>query len=122
MPVACASASRGGTAPANAATSTATSRRMLVSLPWFRGRRETGTHPNGHRSRPQKATRPAHRVDGPRRTAESEAKATREDERLTTTDFPASLGERDERRALELERGAAKQIESRLGGPGAAHT
>src|SRR2546425_3184 len=48
MPVACASAPRGGTAPANAATSTATSRRMLVSLPRFRGCRETGTHPAGH--------------------------------------------------------------------------
>src|SRR5881296_1834114 len=45
----------------------------------------------------------------------SEADATREDERLPTTDFPASLGERDERAALQLERGTAKQVQSRLG-------
>src|SRR5438034_7606856 len=75
MPVACAPAPGGRTAPANAATSTAASRRMLVSLPRFRGRRETGTHPGGHRSRSQKATRPAHSVDGPRRTAESKARS-----------------------------------------------
>src|SRR5712692_8905989 len=115
MPVACASAPGGGTAPANAATSTAASRRMLVSLPRFRGRRQTGTHPGGHRSRSQKATRPAHSVDGPRQTAGSEADATREDEGLTPTDFPASLGKRDERAALQLERGATEQVQARLG-------
>src|SRR5207244_1124543 len=88
MPVACAPAPGGRTAPANAATSTAASRRMLVSLPRFRGRRETGTHPGGHRSRSQKATRPAHSVDGPRRTAESKANAARDDERLPPPTSP----------------------------------
>src|SRR5216684_788685 len=58
MPVACAPAPGGGTAPANAATSTATSRRMLVSLRRFGGQRETGTHPAGHRSRPKKRRGP----------------------------------------------------------------
>src|SRR5213592_541090 len=115
MPVACAPAPGGRTAPANAATSTAASRRMLVSLPRFRGRRETGTHPGGHRSRSQKATRPAHSVDGPRRTAESNANAARDDERLTTTHFPASLGERGELAALQLERGTTEQVQACLG-------
>src|SRR5206468_8819231 len=61
---------------------------------------------------PQKATRPAHSVDGPRRTAESEADAARDDERLTATDFPASLGERGELAALQLERGTTEQVQS----------
>src|SRR5207249_8732520 len=64
---------------------------------------------------PQKATRPAHSVDGPRRTAESEADAARDDERLTATDFPASLGERDELAALQLERGTTEQVQAFLG-------
>src|SRR5207247_4922386 len=41
---------------------------------------------------PQKATRPAHSVDGPRRTAESEANAARDDERLPAADVPARVG------------------------------
>src|SRR6059058_196926 len=67
------------------------------------------------RSHSQKATRPAHSVDGPRRTAESKANAARDDERLTTTDFPASLGERDELAALQLERGTTEQVQACLG-------
>src|SRR5580765_483758 len=58
MPVACAPAPGGGTAPANAATRTATSRRMLISLLRFGGQRETGTHPAGHRSRAKKRRGP----------------------------------------------------------------
>src|SRR5947199_4992170 len=70
---------------------------------------------------PQKATRPAHSVDGPRRTAESKANAARDDERLTTTHFPASLGERSELAALQLERGTTEQVQAclGLGAPGA---
>src|SRR6266705_1813187 len=64
---------------------------------------------------PQNATRPDHSVDGPRRTAESEADAARDDERLTTTHFPASLGERGELAALQLERGTTEQVQARLG-------
>src|SRR6266568_6296078 len=68
---------------------------------------------------PQKATRPAHSVDGPRRTAESEADAARDDERLATTDFPASLGERGKLAALQLERGTTEQVQACLGVGGA---
>src|SRR2546429_7674084 len=64
---------------------------------------------------PQKATRPAHSVAGPRRTAESEANAASDDERLTTTHFPASLGERGELAALQLERGTTEQVQACLG-------
>src|SRR5207245_5144422 len=67
------------------------------------------------RSRSQKATRPAHSVDGPRRTAESESNAAGDDERLTTTHFPASLGERGELAALQLERGTTEQVQACLG-------
>src|SRR5205807_601520 len=55
---------------------------------------------------------------GPRATTESEADAAREDECLTTTEFSASLRERREVRTLELECGAAEQVQSRLGGGG----
>src|SRR5437870_11620789 len=65
--------------------------------------------------RSQKATRPAHSVDGPRRTAESEANAAGDDERLTTTHYPASLGERGELAALQLERGTTEQVQACLG-------
>src|SRR2546429_9723901 len=94
MPVACASAPRGGAEPANAATSTATARRMLVSLPRFRGRRETGTHPAGH-SFPFPKSDAARPPSG--RAAEelngSEADAAGQDEGLAAPEFSASLRE-----------------------------
>src|SRR6266511_483396 len=65
MPVACARAAAGGTTPARTATSTTTSRRMLVSLLRFGS--ASDRYPAGRPSFPaRKATRPAHQVDGPR--------------------------------------------------------
>src|SRR5207244_11400835 len=46
----------------------------------------------------------------------SEANADRENERLATADFAAGLGERRERGALELERRAAQQVQTRFRG------
>src|SRR6266581_3832720 len=51
----------------------------------------------------------------------SEADAAGEDERLATTDLPATLHERGECAALHLERRATEQIQPRLRGAGAAH-
>src|SRR5947207_1456776 len=120
MPVACALTRRGSTPPSTA-TSTATLRRMLVSLARFGGPRETGYQPG----------RPSFRFREPRNAAARprrgragedghfrrglEPDPTREDECLTTTDFPASLRERREVRTLELECGPAEQVQSRLG-------
>src|SRR5206468_12813242 len=105
MPVACAPTWR-GTMPPSTATSTATRRRMLVSLARFGGRRETG-YPPGRPSFPfSRATKnrgPSTRgragEDGHFRRG-LEPDATREDECLPTTDFPASLRERREVRTL----------------------
>src|SRR5438309_508401 len=46
----------------------------------------------------------------------SEANAARENERLATADLSASFDERHERRALELERRAAQQVQTRFRG------
>src|SRR2546427_11742226 len=62
----------------------------------------------GHRFRPRDA---AHAAAG----RASEANATREDERLPTADFPASIPERRELPAFQFERGAAEQVQSPLG-------
>src|SRR2546422_3399772 len=121
MPVACAPTSR-GTIPPSTTTSTAARRRMLVSLARFGVGVRQGTHPDGHRSvfESHEKPRPVHGVDGPGEDGTlrrcSEPHATREDERLATTDFPASLRERREVRTLELECGPAEQVQSRLGG------
>src|SRR6266699_1292767 len=118
MPVACATAAWGAAPPASTATNTATSRRILISLPPS-GERESGTQPHGHRSPPARQRGPSTAWTGREEQLKSEADAARQDERLAATDLPASFRERREVRTLELECGAAEQVQSRLGGGGA---
>src|SRR6266850_2848224 len=58
MPVACAPAAGGNAGPASAATSTATTRRIVVSFPRFGVSVRQGTQPNAHRSPPVKRRGP----------------------------------------------------------------
>src|SRR2546426_2052342 len=119
MPVACAPAAGGDAGPASTATSTATSRRIVVSFPRF------GVSVRQVPSRtaivPPPATRrgPPTEWTGRARVTGSEADAARQDERLAATKFPASLCERGEVRALHLERGPAEHVQSRLSVRGA---
>src|SRR5436190_23331919 len=113
MPVACALTRRGSTPPSTA-TSTATLRRMLVSLARFGGRRETGYPPG----------RPSFRFREPRNSAALprrgrageeghfrrvlEPYPTREDECLTTTNIPTIIRERRETRTIQPLFGSVK--------------
>src|SRR3989475_8501025 len=66
----------------------------------------------GHRFRPRDAAPPA----GGRA---SEANAAGDDDRRAAADFPASIHERRELAAFQFDRGAAEQVQSRLGVGGA---
>src|SRR2546427_10091624 len=117
MPVACAPAVGENASPASTATSTATSRRILITLPRFGGAcvREVPNRRGIVPPRtPTKMARPAQSMGGPRTPAESEADAARDDECLATTDLAATLDERGQLAALHLERGAAKQVQPGL--------
>src|SRR5438309_11802321 len=102
MPVACARAT--GATPATAATTNNATSRPMASLPQRR-ERETG-YPG---------RRASFRATGRNETwcRDLEPNAGRENERLATAQFSASLREREKRRALQLERGPAQQVEPR---------
>src|SRR5438046_10257584 len=107
MPVACATAAWGAAPPASTATNTATSRRILISLPPS-GERESGTQPHGHRSPPARQRGPSTAWAGREEELKSEADAARQDARLDATDPPAACLERREARTLERESAAGE--------------
>src|SRR5882762_4477403 len=93
MPVACAPAAGGNAGPASAATSTATTRRIVVSFPRFGVSVRQGTQPNAHRSPPVKRRGPPTVWTGREATAESEPDAARQDHLVRVPDHPAEFGE-----------------------------
>src|SRR2546428_9415893 len=105
MPVACAPAVGGNASPASTATSTATSRRILITLPRFGGAcvREVPNRRGIVPPRtPTKMARPAQSMAGPRTPAESEAAAARHDECLATTEPAPTLDAPGHPAALHL--------------------